>query len=83
MNIYESRIEASSQYEGELCPMLVEYGTDKAELKRRQVPVALKIAPDAAWTFNEADGTATVSVKESEHYTVDYVAYVRRIELVC
>lgn len=78
MKLYESRIEAHQQYEGELNPVLVEFGTDKAELKRRQAAAALTVAPEEAWTFDEASGEATVSVDG-----VDYIAFVRRINLVC
>lgn len=75
--IYESAIETHTQYDGQGTDVLREYGTDRAELTRRHHDQAARIAPESAWD-SDLDGSATVKVDG-----IDYVGYIRRVELVC
>lgn len=81
MKIYRATIFSSSNIPFDDEPSGVDweaYGADKKALKALQTVAALKIAPDAAWAFDERHGTASVTVGDR-----DYLAECVSIELVC
>jgi hypothetical protein len=80
--IYESAIETSAEYEGQLCDVMREYGADLAELTRRLHMRQAAIAGEQDWK-SFPDGSSEVRITELDGTSLDYTAYIRKVNLVC